>query len=174
MEEALPPPPVLNVLPPKGPDRKQLQMPEHLVKKYATDPQFMDQFAQLLNKFVEEFGFAEETPSADQQSKRSAEGQHSGQPANKKRKTAPVCSTMIVEAAAIIGQKLFDIPLISFKNTDGQCRLNVRMGLNAFIANMSGNDIDIKTGMFFVGFGRMEFRCLRMEPQRYEDKYQEH
>lgn len=161
LAEAPPPPPTLNVLPLGGRSREQLQVPLTAIKKYSTH----DEFGPLFNKFMdglfEEFGQAEpEEPQVDPDKtprKRTGGDNPSPSPTKKTRIAPP---EKIIEASEVKGQKVYDTPIVSVKDTAGQLRLHIRAGNKPYLINMTGHEVKINQFQLLCHYGKGGFKML--------------
>ena len=149
--EAEPVPPKFNILTMQN---GALHLPGAFVKKWATRQTFHVEFNQMMNDFHDEFGSVVLDASAviDE----CADPQ---EPPLKKGRITPDVPT--VDNASIAGVMLYEVPLSTVKNADGQIKLNVRAGNKAFVVNLAGEDISLPEGLFIAGFGKTPFKMLR-------------
>lgn len=166
--ESLPALPIMNLLVTQGDGEfRKLVIPKKLVEKWASDPDFGEQFTRWLDKFLENYSVGDDPAEAGASgAKRGAEEQSGSAgstetplPSPKKLKVAEVAAECIVDNDKVQEALLVDCKL------GGKDTLNfqLRTGHFVYLVNLTAAEITLKPLTALVGFGRGGFKMYKAE-----------
>ena len=152
-----PPPPTLNICVLGGPDKKQLQVPAEVQKKWSSVDQCAQEFAQVMEEFRLKHGLAIAVdPATETPTKKRKGTTEGGTPV----KVAKVEDGKLITQEEMQGALLWEVKVPVANKTTGVV-FQIREGNTRYVVNAGQEAIDVPAFTPLVGFGKGNFKLLK-------------